>query len=229
MTWTVDGTIRRAVVYAPTAKSAGRVPLVFSFHGHGDDIQNFQFTNLHEAWHEALIVYPQGLPSRDGLSGWQVEKGQEGDRDLRLVDVVIASLGERFKIDDARIYATGFSNGAGFTYLLWAERPAVFAAFAPVAGRLRPSVLPSQPKPLLHVAGRRDAQIPFADQLAAVEMAKRVDGVTDTGTVCGNGCTTYGSTGASPVMTWFHSGGHQYPDTTAKRIAQFFRAHPNRE
>ena len=39
-------------------------------------------------------------------------------------------------MDETRIYATGFSNGAGFTYLLWAARPTVFAAFAPVAGRL---------------------------------------------------------------------------------------------
>ena len=29
--------------------------------------------------------------------------------------------------------SAGFSNGANFTYLLWAERPEVFAAFAPVA------------------------------------------------------------------------------------------------
>ena len=49
--------------------------------------------------------------------------------------MALASLRHTYNIDDDRIYATGFSNGGMFTYLLWAKRPNVFAAFAPVAGR----------------------------------------------------------------------------------------------
>jgi polyhydroxybutyrate depolymerase len=228
MTWKIDGETRRAIVYAPTANSAGgKAPLVLSFHGHGDNVVNFQHTDMHRAWPEAIVVYFQGLPSRrDGLSGWQVEKGQDDDRDLRLVDAALASLGGKFKVDEARIYSTGFSNGANFTYLLWAERPRVFAAFAPVAGRLRPSVQPTHPKPLFHVAGTRDGTIPFADQQDAVETARRVDSVTGKGASCGSGCMIYGSPGAVPVMTWIHSGGHEYPDSTSERIAKFFRDHP---
>jgi len=109
---------------------------------------------------------------------------------------------------------------------LWAERPGVFAAYAPVAARLRPSVQPKQPKPLFHVAGTRDSQIPFADQKDAIDTALRVDGVSGQGVSCGNGCTIYGSTSAVPVMTWIHPGGHEYPDGTSERIATFFRDHP---
>ena len=228
MTWKVDGETRRAIVHAPSANSAGdKVPLVFSFHGHGDNMQNFQLTDMHRAWREAIVVYFQGLPSRrDGLSGWQVEKGQDDDRDLRLVDAALASLRDRFNIDDARIYSTGLSNGGNFTYLLWAERPGVFAAFAPVAARLRPSVQPKQPKPLFHIAGTRDVTIPFADQKDAIETAKRVNGVTGKGASCGNGCIIYDLPGAAPVMTWIHPGGHVYPDSTSLRIAKFFRDLP---
>jgi len=228
MTWKIDGDTRRAIVYAPAATSAGgKAPLIFSFHGHGDNVQNFQFTNMHRAWPEAIVVYFQGLPSRrDGLPGWQTEKGQDADRDLKLVDAALASLREKFKVDDGRIYATGFSNGAGFTYLLWAERPVVFAAYAPVAARLRPSVLPTQPRPLFHIAGTRDGTIPFADQKDAIDTATRVDGVSGKGASCGNGCTIYGSASATPVMTWIHPGGHEYPDSTSERIAKFFRDHP---
>ena len=226
--WRLNGETRRAIVYSPSAKSAsGRAPLVFSFHGHGDDMQNFQHTDMHRAWPEAIVVYFQGLPSRsDGLAAWQVEKGQDDDRDLKLVDAALTSLRDKFKVDDARIYSTGFSNGANFTYLLWAERPGVFAAYAPVAARLRPSVQPKQPKPLFHVAGTRDAQIAFADQKAAIETALRVDGVSGKGASCGNGCTIYGSSSAAPVMTWIHPGGHEYPQGTSERIAKFFRDHP---
>ena len=226
--WRLNGETRRAIVYSPSAKSAGgRAPLVFSFHGHGDNMQNFQHTDLHRAWREAIVVYFQGLPSRrDGLSGWQVEKGQDDDRDLALVDAALGSLREEFKVDDARIYSTGFSNGANFTYLLWAERPGVFAAFAPVAARLRPSVEPKQPKPILHIGGTEDAQILFADQRAAIEQAKSVNGVTGKGASCGTGCTLYDSPSGAPVMTWIHPGGHEYPESTSERIAKFFREHP---
>ena len=157
MTWKVEGVTREAIVFAPVASPAGgKNPLVLSFHGRGDNVQNFQHTDLHLASPYAIVVYFQGLATRDRLAGWQVERGENDDRDLKLVDVALESLRKKYRIDDDRIYATGFSNGAMFTYLLWAERPEVFAAYAPVAGRLRPSVQPKQPRPLFHVAGERD-------------------------------------------------------------------------
>ena len=226
MTWSVDGVKRSGIVFAPVAPSeGGAAPLVFSFHGHGDWMQSFQRTDMHVAWPQAMVVYFQGFPARDGLSGWQVEKGQDGDRDLKLVDVALASLREKFKIDDRRVYATGFSNGANFTYLLWAERPGVFAAYAPVAARLRPSVHPTEPRPVFHIAGRLDATIPFAAQQEAIDVAKGIDGAGESGASCGDGCTRFDS-GSATVMTWIHSGGHQYPSTTSERIAAFFRDHP---
>src|SRR5882672_5291953 len=140
VTWTVDGDKREALVFAPSTSRPGKLPLIFSFHGHGDDMENFQYVGLHQVWPDAIVVYFQGLPSRDGYPGWQVERGEYNDRDLKLVDAALTSLRKKYDVDDDRIYATGFSNGAHFTYLLWAERPSVFAAYAPVAGRLRPSV-----------------------------------------------------------------------------------------
>jgi polyhydroxybutyrate depolymerase len=228
MTWTVGGDTRQAIVYAPSAAAAGsRAPLVLSFHGHGDNMQNFQHTDLHRAWPEALVVYFQGLPSRDGAFGWQTERGQDDDRDLKLVDTALIALRKTYMVAEDRIYSTGFSNGANFTYLLWAERPAVFAAFAPIAGRLRPSVKPAVPKPLFHVAGTQDTVIRFADQQRAIEVAKQVDGVSGKGAACGNGCTTYKSAGAE-VMSWIHPGGHEYPPSTSERIAKFFQDHPGK-
>ena len=226
LTWKIDGETREAIVYAP-ATAAGRMPLVLSFHGRGDDMQNFQYTDLHVAWPGAVVVYPQGLSTRGGLSGWQVER-ESNDRDLKLVDVMLASLREKYSIDADRVYATGFSNGAMFTYLLWAERPAVFAAYAPVAGRLRATVVPKEPRPLLHVAGERDPQVTFADQTAAMAIAVEVNGVKDKAKRCGDGCTLYGGDTSAPVMTWIHAGGHTYPRGTAERIAKFFREHPRK-
>lgn len=224
MDWIVNGESRSAIVYAPApGQVAGPLPLIFAFHGHGDYVRNFQNTLLHRAWPAAIVVYFQGLPTRDDLPGWQVEQGQENDRDLQFVDVALASLRRKFKVDEQRIYATGFSNGAGFTYLLWAERPKVFAAFAAVAGRIPSAVRLTEPRPVVHVAGVRDARIPFASQEQAIELAKDVNGSTGRETGCGEGCTIY--SGVAPVIALIHPGGHSWPPNASDLIAKFFRAH----
>ena len=224
MRWDVDGATREAIVYAPADSEPGvEAPLVLSFHGFGDNMQNFQYTNVHVAWPEAVVVYFQGLERRRGLLGWQVDR-DDANRDLRLVDVALESLRETYRIDDDRIYATGFSNGGMFTYLLWAERPDVFAAFAPVAARLRSAVRPAQPKPVFHVAGTRDRVVEFSDQTAAIDIALAVNNVNET-TPCGEGCTVYGNETSAPVMTWIHGDAHVYPRSTSERIVSFFREH----
>lgn len=229
MSWRVEGETRDAIVYAPATPPAGvALPLVLAFHGFGDEAGNFQYVDLHTAWPDAVVVYFQGLPTRGSFRGWQVERGQDGDRDLKLVDEAVASLRKLYRIDERRIYATGFSNGAGFTYLLWNERPKLFAAFAPVAGRMRPSVAPTVRKPILHVAGRLDGIVRFADQQTAFETAVRVNGGDGKTRGCGDGCTEYGPGTPTPVMVWIHDGGHSFPRGTAERIVSFFRDHPLR-
>lgn len=210
VTFPVGGEMRQAFVFAPSPPPAGaKLPVVLAFHGRGDNIRDFQYVNLHVAWRDAVVVYVQAL-DRDGLSGWQTERGQDGDRDLQLVDAALAALRKKYPVDDDRIYATGFSNGAGFTYLLWAERPDVFAAFAVVAGRLRPSVRLTQPRPLLAVGGERDPQISIGDQRAAIRAAMAANG------------------DRAEVVTWIHAGGHSYPRGTSERIAGFFQNHPRK-
>ena len=222
--WQVDGVTREAIVHAPASPREQAAPLVLAFHGFGDNMQNFQYTNLHVAWPEAIVVYFQGLVTRRGLPGWQVERGTRGDRDLELVDVALRALRETYRVDDDRVYATGYSNGGMFAYLLWAERPEVFAAYAPVAARLRPSVRPTEARPVLHVAGERDRVVSFADQQAAIAVAREVNGVAAP-TPCGAGCTEFGAGTAAPVMTWIHPGPHIYPRGTSERIVAFLREH----
>ena len=230
VSWTVEGVKREAIVYLPRAKSPnGKAPVIFAFHGYGDDTDNFQHVDLQVAWPEAIVAYFQGLPTsrngQAGLPGWQVQAGANGDRDLKFVDAALASLRQQYAVDDARIYATGFSNGAIFTYLLWAERPKVFAAYAPVAAALGGSTSPSDPRPILHIAGTEDHTIAFRSQQDTIETARKINGATAKGESCGQGCTLYKGSGA-PVMTWIHSGGHDYPDGTSERIVAFFKQHP---
>ena len=162
---------KRSSMLRPGHRDDERVPVVLAFHGRGDNMQNFQHTNVHMAWPEAIVVYFQGLQTRGRLTGWQVERDDDVNRDLKLVDEALTSLRSTYNVDDDRIYATGFSNGGMFTYLLWAERPRRVR-------RLRPGGRPPESfgathtaRPLFHVAGERDRQVSFSDQEAAIEVA----------------------------------------------------------
>ena len=133
MEWTVDGVARDGVVYEPTKESPGGPSLVFGFHGHGGSKMNAARTfKIHELWPEAVVVYLQGLPTpghitdpEGKLAGWQRTPGDQGDRDFKFFDAVLATMKEKYKVDSKRIYCTGHSNGGAFTYLLWANRPEV--------------------------------------------------------------------------------------------------------
>src|SRR5205085_3510619 len=134
---------------------------------------------------------------------------------------VLTTLAEKYPVDNRRIYATGFSNGGMFTYVLWGTRAKVFAAFAPVAGRIVPAVHLAEPRPVLHVAGKQDTAVPFKDQLQAIKTARELNGAGAEGHPCGANCTIYTSTNGTPVVAYIHSGGHEYPAGTSELIVKF--------
>jgi len=231
--WVVDGVQREALVYHPAVKaSLTAAPLVFAFHGHGGNMRQASRTfAFHREWPEAVVVYPQGLKTPGKLtdpegrrSGWQAAAGAQGDRDLAFFDAMLATLRSQGGIDEKQIYATGHSNGGGFTYLLWAERAEVFAAFAPVAATLSAGVRPATPKPVMHTAGKADEMVKFAWQERTMEFVRNLN-------ACGEGvawsadaaCISYASEKGAPVVTFVHEGGHKYPAEAPSRIVIFFK------
>ena len=237
MTWTVDGVQRQALVFAPApvpSTNVQPVPLVFAFHGHGGDMQAAsQVMHLQTFWPTAVIVYPQGLntPSQvdpqGNFPGWQVRAGQAGlnDRDLKFFDAMVATMRQKFPIDNARIYATGFSNGAIFTYLLWAERAKTLAAFGIVSGKLDPAEHLTLPRAVEVIGATNDNVVPFADQQQSIDLARQVDNATGPGQPCGPICTRYPSTSQTPVVTRIHNLGHVYPPWAGAAIVEFLKLH----
>jgi polyhydroxybutyrate depolymerase len=237
MTWTLDGVQRQALVFAPApvlATNAQPVPLVFAFHGHGGNMQAAsQVMHLQTLWPAAVIVYPQGLntPSQvdpqGNFPGWQVRAGQAGlnDRDLKFFDAMVATMRQKFPVDNSRIYATGFSNGAIFSYLLWAERGKVLAAFGICAGKLDPAEHFTLPRSVVVIGGTNDNVLPFADQQQTIQLDRQIDNATGPGQPCGPICTFYPSTSQTPVVTRIHSGGHVYPPWAGAAIVEFLKLH----
>ncbi len=232
--WTVDGVQRQALVVAPS-KPTEHPPLVFAFHGHGGSMHNAARTfHVHTLWPEAVVVYPQGLNTPGLLTdpegkrpGWQPAIGAQGDRDLKFVDAMLATMKEKYHVDPNRVYSTGHSNGGGFTYLLAAARPGVFAAIAPSAAG-SPALMGAskyEPVPVFHAAGEKDPLVKFDRQMRMVERMKELNGCEAAGTEWAKGCTLYKSSKGAPVVTFVHGGTHAYPPEAPALIVKFFREH----
>jgi polyhydroxybutyrate depolymerase len=231
-TWSVDGVTREALVAVPTDAATKPPPLLFVFHGHGGTMGHAARTMaFHTVWPEAIVVYPQGLNTPGALtdpegrnSGWQAAAGAQDDRDLKFFDTMLASLRREFRIDDRRLYATGHSNGGGFTYLLWAERGSQFAAFAPSSAIAARAVSKLKPKPVWHLAGRADDLVKFSWQERMIEAVRRIN-------QCGpaqpaeKGQVTYPSKVGAPVVTYIHLGGHTFPNEAPALIVAFLKTH----
>jgi len=235
--WKVNGVIREALVYIPSARSTNPAPVIFAFHGHGGTMQHAaRMFHFHTLWPEAIVVYMQGLntPGRltdaDGAKpGWQIAAGDQNDRDLKFFDAVLATLNAEDRIDVKRIYATGHSNGGSFTYLLWAKRGDVFAAVAPSAAVDARDVSRLRPKPVFHIAGEKDPLVKFTWQQRMIRALRSLN-------QCSAGepweqekdCTFYASKIGAPVVTLIHSGTHQFPERAPELIVKFFQQHARR-
>jgi polyhydroxybutyrate depolymerase len=231
MHWTIDGVQRDALVFAPHAtKGAAKRPLVIAFHGHGGQMLSTSVRmHIQTLWRRAIVVYPQGLNTPTLIDpmgtkpGWQGKAGDSGDRDLKFFDAIVGRMKQSYAVDKRRIYATGFSNGAVFSFLLWAERAKTIAAIGEVAGRLDPSETLTSARALVAVAGESDAVAPFAVQEQTIEQARQIDSASGAGSPCGQYCTFYPSTnGPVPVKTFIHPGGHVYPTWAPTEIVKFF-------
>ena len=234
MKWTIEGVARLAIVYPPSVQTGrAKAPLIFVFHGHGDNawfVATEQFA-LQNLWPEAVVVYPQGLPTPAASDpsgerrGWQHQIGEVGDRDLKLFDAMLSTLRWKFRVDDHRIYAAGFSNGGFFDYILWAQRGKLFAAFAPCAAALRAPLQISLPKPVLVVAGEKDERVPFAEQKKNIAALRQINGCTGEGKPWESGATLYPAANGAPVVAVILRGGHAVPHAAAVLIAKFFQEH----
>jgi polyhydroxybutyrate depolymerase len=232
-TWKVGDAERTALVAMPRSTSADAgVPLVLVFHGHGGtSAQAARSFGIHNAWPEALVVYPQGLPTagqitdpEGRLPGWQHIPSGEGGRDLKFVDVMLAWARKERRLDSARVFAAGHSNGGSMVYVLWAARAKDFTAFAPSSSVFRPDAIASAtPKPAFIVAGREDLLVPFRTQQLSLSRVLKLDQAATTDQAWDGTARLHKSTSGADVVTYIHPGGHQLPADAGALMVKFFK------
>lgn len=166
----VAGVTRSAVVFVPDdARLDDQLPLLLAFHGSSWNGRVMQqttgFSELAEQ-EKFVVAYPNGSGPSNILS-WNAQfccsfALERGIDDLSFVDLLLDELLASYPVDPSRVYATGFSNGGMFTYVLAIERPEQFAAVAVVSGAMYATQPPANiPIPMLIIHGTNDSVIPY--------------------------------------------------------------------
>lgn len=167
-TLTSGGPTRTYQLHLPEEYTGGRDwPVVLAFHGRGNTGSGTEeFSKLSTL--PAIVAYPEGVVGTgDGQrQAWQgAPYAASGVDDVAFTGELLDSLEDRLCVDRRRVYATGKSNGAGFTALLACRMSDRIAAIAPVAGAFYPGTgencRPSRPVPVIDFHGTGDATIPY--------------------------------------------------------------------
>jgi polyhydroxybutyrate depolymerase len=145
------------------------VPLVISMHGFaGWPARQAESTHWNQLADEEgfIVVYPAGTSFPMRWSSHQLP----GAADVSMKDVVFISdlidhLEQEYAIDPERIYANGFSNGGGMSFLLSCALSERIAAIGTVSGAFLydwDACQPARPVPLIAFHGTADPVVPFA-------------------------------------------------------------------
>lgn len=178
---TIDsgGTNRKAVLYVPSILKRDEKPaLVVVLHGAGGNAAGMLEHNgwLAKAEQQGFVALaPEGLGIRPKLptnfklnpAVWNSGQYRSTSSTASIDDVgFVRDLLQHIKsvviYNEARVFVTGHSNGAGMTFRLGAELSEKFAAVAMVAGRLTiENPGPQKPLPTLYIVGTVDPLMPL--------------------------------------------------------------------
>ncbi len=188
-----DGIERAYILHVPGSYDGDKAaPLVLDFHGGGGNansqMQMSEFSTLADE-KGFLVVYPNGNGRlEDKLLTWNggtccgYAVTNQID-DVGFVRTLVAEIRSKYSIDPKRIYATGLSNGAIFSYRLACDASDLFAAIAPVAGTLNyPRCAPTGPVSIIHFHGTEDTHVGYnggtgPDSLVDVPFASVKDSI----------------------------------------------------
>lgn len=168
-----DKRSRRYDVYTPSGyNQSASFPVVIYFHGAGGNINACYKKRLNRMSDKFgfILVSPEGTGMVKTWNGgeWDGDKCcgyamRKNIDDVGFIQKVIAEVEENFKVDEKRIYLTGFSNGALMVYRLACELSDKIAAIAVVAPLAVPSPCEiSEAIPVMHIHGTADPRVPFA-------------------------------------------------------------------
>lgn len=200
-------------LHVPPRYDAKRgTPVVFNFHGSNRSAYDQEsYTGL---WRIAdretfILIGPEGLGGE-----WDIDEYYADDVAfvLALLDRVSAQL----CVDQTRVYATGFSNGAEMASLLGCRAPQLFAAIAPVSGVEYDYNCGPEELPVLSFQGTDDHNVYFDEAPPAMEQwathNRCAETLTETRLSASVVRQSYDGCGVDDVILYIiEGGGHTWP------------------
>ena len=169
----VGGVKRAYLLYLPEKiRNAPAVPVILVFHGglgrpeNMPDITRFNTLADSEGF---AVAYPRGTSRVEGIEldtwngglccGWAQKNDVD---DVGFVRALLDDLPNVISVDPQRVFATGLSNGAIFSYRLACEMADRIAAIGPVSGTQNVAAChPSRPVSVIHFHGTADRNVPL--------------------------------------------------------------------
>lgn len=160
------GLTRTFVVHLPPSYDARTpTPVVLDFHGRNSTSMQQTFVSGMNALADAegfVSVHPDGVGGTWNAGLCCPEAMSRGIDDVGFVAAMLDALDAELCIDEARVYATGLSNGGFMSHRLACDLADRIAAIAPVAGtNVTSSCSPGRAVPVLHFHGDADAVVPY--------------------------------------------------------------------
>lgn len=158
------GEQRNVHVHVPTRLSGPNPPLVVAFHGAGANGAFMErYSGLSQVADKAgfIVAYPSAWGSHPL---WSLnDQGRNGPQDRAFVSDLLDRMEDAFCVDPQRVYATGVSNGGGFTARIGCQLSERFTAIAPVAGGYKaiPDCDAGRPVSVLEIHGTADGAVPY--------------------------------------------------------------------
>jgi polyhydroxybutyrate depolymerase len=164
-TLNVNGLTRRYILHVPAAQAKQSMPLVIVLHGGGGNASSMErysrFSVLADR-EDFLVAYPDGIDHHwnDGRQ----ELSNSAD-DVSFISALIDDVARSFRVDTARVYATGISNGGMMSNRLACELSDRIAAVGLIASSGGAEIMrtchPAKPVGYVLIAGTADPVVPF--------------------------------------------------------------------
>jgi polyhydroxybutyrate depolymerase len=159
------GVTRTYVLHVPAAVPANP-PLMFVLCGHGmTGAQQQKDTQMDKIADrdKFITVYPDAIDMN-----WD----QSGTSDFVFYLALLDSIDAKYHVDRNRVYAAGFSQGAGMTHAVGCGYADKFAAIAPVSGNIPAVCAPKRAIPMFLTFGTKDIATPDKFMASAAAWAK---------------------------------------------------------
>ena len=163
---TVDGVERTYRVFIPpTLDRSVPAPLVLVLHGGANTVADtIKITGFDKqaSIGEFIVAYPVGTRQEWNAGGCCGSAPERNPDDVGFLTRLLDQLSTEHRIDQARVFVTGVSNGAMMAYRFACERADRVTAVASVAGAVVvDECQPSRPMSVLEIHGTEDPLIPY--------------------------------------------------------------------